>query len=203
MVAYDDGTGGVAVLWADDPVPEGYEALEPGTYQDTALIELEAALQDIGTGLSSDCYDEAEARAKVQGELDRLGVDTWEVTVDESRRPDGIDRCASAALLSDQQAVWIFGNAGTGDSRDFGTTTEFAKALHAEMEAQCLNLDEAAELTQSLAAATPGDAVPGSEPTMIVDGLKIDRAIDPTASCTRVNVSIGGALFVVLRGPSA
>lgn len=66
-----------------------------------------------------------------------------------------------------------------------------------------MNLDESAELTRAVAARTPDDVVPGYEPTVILDGLKIESVVDPTASCTRVTVSVGGSLFVTLRGPSA
>lgn len=199
MAAYDNGSGGVAVVVVGEPVPEGYTALQPGTYQDTALIEVEAALGDIGTGLPSGCFDESEARAMVQDELDRLGMSSWDITVDESRQRDGIENCASSLMLPDQQAVQIFGSSGGG----VGSYTEFAKALHAGLKAQCSNLDEAAELTRSIAASTPDYEVAGGETIAILDTLDIDSAVDPVASCTRVSVSVGGSLHVILRGPSA
>src|SRR5262245_23717144 len=109
MTAYDTGSGGVVVLLDGEPVPDGYTRLAPGPHVDTTLIQLQAALDDSGSGLTSNCFDEPGARNVVERELDRLGLDDWTVTVDESRPPTGAASCAYFVVDAEQQEVQLIG----------------------------------------------------------------------------------------------
>jgi hypothetical protein len=200
MVAYDNGRGGVAVLLESDAVPDGYTALDPGPFQDAALIELEAALGDVGTGLESECYDDVEATRITRRELDRLGLAHWTVTVDDDRRPDGTTTCATFIPDAQLQQVQLIGLPGVNAPDPF---TDYAAALNEELSASCVGLDEAADLARTLAASTE----------IVVNGTRIDFTEeasvlfihiveDPDAACTRANVNVGGRVEVTLRGPT-
>ena len=200
MVAYDNGRGGVVVLRESDAVPAGYTALDSGPFQNTALIELEAALGDLGTGLESGCYDHVAATEITRRELDRLGLAEWTVTVDDDRRPDGTATCAHFIVEADLQQVQLIGLPGANAPDPYGN---FAAALDEQLSVSCVGLDEAAELARTLAADTE----------IVVDGTRIDFTEqagvllihiveDPDASCTRADVNVGGRVEVTLRGPT-
>lgn len=200
MVAYENGRGGVVVLRESDAVPDGYTALDRGPFQNTALIELEAALRDVGTGLESSCYDHVAATEITRRELDRLGLAEWTVTVDDDRRPDGAATCAYFIVDADLQQVQLIGLPGANAPDPY---RNYAAALDEQLSASCVGLEEAAELVRTLAADTD----------IVVDGTRIDFTEqagvlfihiveDPDASCTRADVNVGGRVEVTLRGPA-
>lgn len=200
MVAYDNGRGGVVVLRESDAVPDGYTALDRGPFQNTALIELEAALGDVGTGLESSCYDQVAATEITRRELDRLGLAEWTVTVDDDRRPDGAATCAYFIVDAELQQVQLIGLPGANVPDPY---RNYAVALDEQLSASCAGLEEAAELVRTLAADTD----------IVVDGTRIDFTEqagvlfihiveDPDASCTRADVNVGGRVEVTLRGPT-
>lgn len=200
MVAYDNGNGGVSVLLATDPVPDGYTELDPGPYQNAGLIQLQDSLEDVEGGLPSGCYDEPAARDIVRDALDQLGFADWAVTVDETRRPDGDSLCAYFVIDPADRHVELIGvDTTTPQSNPY---EPYAAALASKLEASCLNLDDAATLARSLAA----DAV------IEVDGTRIDlteqagvlvvhEVEDAVAACTSSTVSVTGRVDVTLRGP--
>lgn len=200
MVAYENGRGGVVVLLEGDSVPDGYTALGPGPFQNTALIELEAALGDVGTGLESGCYDDVAATEITRRELDRLGLAEWTVTVDDDRRPDGTATCAYFIVDAALQQVQLIGLPGANAPDPYSA---YAAALDEQLDAACVGLDEAADLARTLAASTE----------IVVNGTRIDFTEeasvlfihiveDPDAACTRANVNVGGRVEVTLRGPT-
>jgi len=201
MVAYENGRGGVAVLLEGDAVPDGYTALGPGPFQNTALIELEAALGDVGTGLESSCYDHVAATEITRRELDRLGLAEWTVTVDDDRRPDGAATCAYFIVDADLQQVQLIGLPGGSNAPD--PYRNYAVALDEQLRASCVGVDEAADLVRTLAADTE----------IVVAGTRIDFTEeagvlfihiieDPDAACTHADVNVGGRVEVTLRGPT-
>lgn len=187
--------------------PAAFTAVPRGIIQDPLVIELQEALEDTGRGLYSACFTAADARTKVRGELDRLGLAEWTVVVDESRRPDRADLCALGWLKPGSKQVELIGM----PSRDLGFDpadpssqdqfTRYAAALAEGLEQQCLTLEEAAEVARALAAETEfvvdGEVVEFSEDY----GLGITTVEDATKSCTRSSVEVGGSVSVVLRGP--
>lgn len=200
MVAYDNGQGGVVVLAAGDIPSDQHTALDPGPYQDTLLIELEAALDDLGSGLGSGCYDAADATEITRSELGRLGLEAWGVTVDPDRRPDGATTCAHAVVQPDQQQVQLIGVAASNAVDPYQA---YATALDAQLGAACMTLDQAADAARALAADTD----------IVIDGTRIELTEEagvlvihmieePDAACTRADVNVGGLAEVTLRGPS-
>lgn len=201
MTAYDNGEGGVAVLLEGEAVPDGYVALEPGPYQDTTLIELTAALGDSGSGLTSNCFDEAGARELVQRELTRLGLSDWTVTVDENRPPTGAASCAYFIAQPDQRQVQLIGM-GPAPSQP-SPYHLFASELDDRLNAECVGLDAAADITRSLASATDVSSYTDYEFSEESGLLNIHTIEDPSATCARADVNVGGAVEVTLRGPAS
>lgn len=201
MTAYDNGNGGVHVLIDGWSVPDGYVALEPGPHQDAVVIELEAALADAGEGLTSNCFDEEGARSVAQRELDRLGLTDWTITVDENRPPTGAASCAYAAVHPEQQEVQLIGMGPAPAEAD--PYTVFGRELADRLSSECLGLDAAADVARDLAADTDVSALTDVEFTEEAGLLRIRTVEDSSATCTRADVSVGGAVFVTLRGPAS
>lgn len=201
MTAYDNGSGGVTVLLADDPIPDEYTVLEPGPFQNSSLIELEASLDDYGTGLSSGCFDEPAARQIIQPDLDRLGLTGWTITVDTSRPANGTELCAAAIVFPEEQQVQIIGLSNEAASSD--PYTRFAATLSEQLATECVGMDEAVSLTRALAESTD-IRINGAniELTEEAGVLAINAAEDSTATCTRADVNVGGRVEVTLRGPN-
>ena len=202
MVAYDNGNGGVSVLLATDAVPESFDELEPGPFQNTSLIQLEASLDDAGGGLSAGCYDEQAARDIARNALDGLGLSNWTITVDETRRPDGDSLCAYFDIDPIMEHVELFGITGSTPAANPYET--YATVLADQLDETCLNLSEATSVARSLAAET----------VIMIDGTRIDlteqagvlvlnEVDDPAAACTHSAVNVGGRVEVTLRGPSS
>lgn len=200
MIAYDNGRGGVVVLPEGDSMPDGYTALDPGPFQNAALIELEATLGNVGTGLESGCYDDVAATRIAQGELDRLELAQWTITVDEDRRPDGYSTCAYFIVDAALQQVQLIGLPGVTAPDPYSA---YAAALDEQLDAACIGLEEAADLARTLAASTE----------IVVDGTRIEFTEeagvlfihiveDPDAACARADVNVGGRVEVTLRGPT-
>lgn len=201
MVAYDNGNGGVTVLLATDDAPASYTALEPGTFQNTGLIQLGETLGDAGSGLGSACYGEDAAREITRTALDRLGFTNWTITVDNDRRPGGESRCAYFIVNPTTQQVQLIGIEGTTSSPN--PYRPYATALADQLAATCMSLDNAGSLARSLA----------SETAIVIDGTTIDlteqaqtlvinEVEDPAADCTRSVVNVEGRIEVTLRGPT-
>jgi RNA polymerase sigma factor (sigma-70 family) len=204
MTAYDNGRGGVSVLLASEPVPAGYTPLQPGPFQDTSIIELQETLEDIGSGLGSACFDEEAARDLTQRQLDRLGLVEWIITVDETRVPDGDLLCANPAVEGEFSQVVLFGTENWFQGAPSDPYYGYAASLQDELAARCLPLEQATDLARALAAET----------RIVVDGAAIamtqepwapilNQAEDPDADCTRATITVGGFVFVSLRGPTA
>ncbi len=200
MVAYDDGRGGVHVLLGSEAVPDGYIALPGGSYQDTTLIELKDALNDVATGLSARCVDEKTARDITRRELDRLGLTDWTIQVDSASRGGSTTCVEFLDLKRNQQQVQLMTGRNTTKGAD--PFAPFAAALHDRLKSECVGLDRAAELTRSLAAAAnivvDGNHIPLTEEA----GLDIHTIEDSSSGCTRANVTVGGSVQVSLRGPT-
>lgn len=197
MVAYDNGFGGIDVLVAGEVPPEGYTPLAPGTVQDPAVLELRSALDDVGDGLESGCFD-AEAAARIaQEELTRLELDTWTVEFDRTRLPNGVTSCATALVDAQEEQVVIIGLGGPADD----PWRPFADGLRRGLEDRCMGLDEAAGFARDLIGKVD----------IVVDGQPLDydpadlvvhQIEDPDATCTRADIEIGGNVVVTLRGPA-
>ncbi|VTR76131.1 hypothetical protein [Cellulomonas hominis] len=192
-VAFRDAWHPVVVAPADQVPPDA--TLLPGsTPQDRAVRELEATFHDYVDGVSSTCATPDEAIAAAQAELDRLGLSTWRVELRAAPEPPG-GACASVGPDPDAHVLVVHPLGvdtletlvSRGDMVPW--VRDLRDALRAGVAEQCLGLADAEAVV---------DRALGSEhhwPTTVVE--------DPEATCTRVDLEVGGSVQVTLRGPEA
>ena len=189
LVAYDNGHGGVAVLPESEDAPADWTRLE-GFQQDTTLIELDAALGDMGDGLAADCFTDAAAEPVVSDTLDRLGLGDWSV-IHEGRAADGSSTCAQHVLDPEERAVVLVG-LDTGRPPADAPPSKLARRVQARVDGACLGLDDAVAAVQQSAADAGVDESAGQ--------LVIHSVVDPDAQCSRTDVNVGGGIVVTVRG---
>lgn len=190
LAAYDNGTGGIAVLPAEAPVPDGWQPLEAGASTDPRVVELQAALDDHVAGLPSACHDTSSAQQVVGRELERLALEGWSITTD-GPDPDGEDTCAYFRIDASQPRVVLYPLDGM-EPPDDAPYVRFARALGPAVGERCLTLPDAAQEAIRIAADV------GIPP----EGLTIHEIVDEDATCTRVHLGVAGAIEVRLRGPA-
>lgn len=190
LVAYDNGDGGIEVVPEGSSIPRGWQPLEPGVTQDPRLIELEAALDDHIDGLPADCHPLDAARTIAEREVDRLGLDGWQV-VAERGEADGAGTCTYFLLESERQTVVLIPLDG-GAAPDDAPYSVLAGELGTALEQGCLSLPDAAAQARQIAA----DAGIG-------EALVVHEVTDDAATCARADVNVGGGVEVTIRGPQA
>lgn len=190
LVAYDNGSGGIEVLAATEQVPDEWVVLGPGAVQDPALIELEAALADIATGLGSECHQLEGGRAVARRELDRLGLTDWSV-VAERGDADGTNTCMFAIVEPLRQRVQLVPLQEVA-VRDDDPLRAFARGVHDLLAQECLTTPDAAAQVDHVARQV------GIEPSAI----NVQPVIDPDAACARAQITAGGGVDVTIRGPA-
>lgn len=189
----------VAFYWGDntlyvapaDQVPAGAQLADP-TLDGEAVRELEASLWDQVDGMLAGCRSADDARTFAASELQRLGLEGWTIpTPPEDSSARG--KCAGSATADPTtRTIQLFPNRYDRERtvEDPGGTMpvvfEIRDGLRALAE-QCLPLDEAARQAKQ---------VLGTE-----DHWPTTTITDPDATCTRIDMEVGGSIQVTLRGP--
>lgn len=145
------------------------------------VAELGQSLDDYVDGGLSRCFSADEMTGFVQEELSRLGLHRWTITERDDARP--ASPCSVAMVAADQEVIVAENFMPESDV----APTVLSAALRTQVAEQCLTLPEAERaVTQIL-----GDD--HHWPTF--------TRVDSAASCTRVDVELGGSAQVFLRGP--
>ena len=172
--------------------PEVVEDAEPPlpTTQVAALHELEAAMDDWVDGPNASCFTVAEAEDYARQTLTRVGVTGWTTRVFEDRENPTPGPCATLVPFTDQHVVEVRKDSRkpiVPDPANISSSVfSTAAGLRDQVATKCLSLADAKRVARSL-----------------VDPLDDVTAVpDETATCTRVDMTVGGAIFVTLRGPS-
>lgn len=168
---------------------------------DTDPIELQDVLGNLAGDLATGCLGEAEARTTVQGELDRLHLTAWTVTVDPTRPVDADRPCARPLVQAERQQVVLVGVPQPAPGDD--PYQVFAVNLDAELASACLDLADAEATTERIAAATDVSALTDVAFTTEAGLLHLNSVEDPGSTCTTASVTVGGRVEVTLRGPAA
>lgn len=188
MAAYTNELGAVIVVEVGADVPAGLQPLEDGFRQNVSIIEFEAALNDVTTGLAADCYSTDEAMPIIERTIAEFG---FEWTVDVARTADGESTCAVSIVQPETSTVGLTAVevSAPGDDEPW---IALGSQLTATLEEECLDLSQAASLVNDLA-----------EGLDMTEMMSITETEDEQAACTRATVTVGGAVFVDLRGPAA
>jgi hypothetical protein len=188
MVAYSIEGGAVIVAEVDTEVPDDLQPLDNSFRQDTSIIELEAALNDVTTGLEADCFATDEAKPIVQGELDRLDFN-WSIEVTEGA--DGESTCAFPYLQPETAAIGLGSIEAPLSSEGAQPWKPLGRRLNEALDTECLDLREAAAVVEDIAADLDMEEM-----------LSLTETVDEQADCTRATVTVGGMVSVDLRGPA-
>lgn len=196
LAGFVNPAGGIEVVPADQPVPDGWEPLEDGFRQDDRLIALEAELDDWSRGLPSDCFARDDAVELVERNLARLGLIEWSVTT-ERGAADGRATCSAYYRDGTETRVVVIPLERTGgyEHRNFVVLADRLSSLMVGDDAACLTVDVAAELARAEAARLGFDLATGE----IVFHVVAAPADDPRPTCARPTTNVGGRVEITLR----
>jgi len=189
--------GSVLVLRADADAPSGAEPLgspAPSAADATAaLTELEARLLDYASGLRSQpCVPFVDAVQQVEADVADLGLaDRWTVRAE----PPALAASCGLAFLAPETAEVVVRGVDVGrwtaerSAPSEVAVRDLAHAIAAAIADGCLPVDGAAARAREI-ADTAG------YPMAVVRTV-----VDRDADCSRVTVTVGGSVDVVVRGP--
>ena len=212
LVAYDNGLGGVTVIPRRDKPHTGWKRLVSG--QDVALIQLQDSLDDYINGLNSSCLDSKAATSLTEARLVQFGFTGWTVAV---RNPDssatnlptptvttgngakpaptestsGTQACVGGALVDPTtQSVTLFSNPVATGSQ---TVFEKLAARLQPMTRHCQSLPAAVASVRATASS-----LGLSESAR---GYDLNTVKDNSMRCASIYETVGGTIFLTVRGP--
>ena len=193
LVAYDNGHGGITVAPADRPALPGASPLPDGTTQNVAIVQVQRSLDDLVGGLNSGCFDNPTAVEMTTGILARFGMQDW--TVEPAPPADlsgsSKERCVDTTIL-DPAARTVSLRALGGAMPADAPYSKLAARLRS-LSTECMPLDA---MTERVGSILDELGVPRNE-------VQLTEIREPDAACTTVTETVGGAIFLVLRGPAA
>jgi hypothetical protein len=180
-------------------VPADSTVLPAATPRDEALSELQSSTDDLVDGLGSRCLSGEEARVFAHSELARLGLTDVKVV----SGPTGNRPCARVWLDWSRLAVVVAANdqasLETLKAQDSvervqpsgidPSVPKLRDALRAGITDKCVGLAKA----EAVATSALGEE----------DHWPLVVTEDPTASCSRVDMRVGGSVQITIRGPKA
>jgi hypothetical protein len=186
LVAYDNGHGGVTVIPRSEAPQAGWTRLASGS-QDVDLIQLQTSLDDYIGGLNSSCLDGAAATRLAEAKLAEFGFTGWTVTV---RNAAG--RCVASDYVEPaQRTVTLI---PSGPPLGSQTTPQKLAAKLRPLTQNCQSLPAAVAAVRS---ATGELGLSESARTYDLNAVK-----DDSLRCASTYETVGGTIFLTIRGPS-
>ena len=177
LVAYDNTLGGVTVLPRSQTPPKGWTVVQS---QDVALIELQDSLDDYIAGLNSSCLDADAATALANAKLARFGFHGWAIDV-----RSGAGACVAGDVVDPvSKSVTLIPTAV-----DTGPETPLRKLAG--------RLRPIARSCESLPAAVASVREAANGLTYDLNAVK-----DDSLRCASIYETVGGTIFLTVRGPS-
>jgi hypothetical protein len=206
LVAYDNTQGGVTVLPRSAKAADGWKPIRS---QDAALIQLQESLDDYVAGLNSSCLDSAAATHLADAKLAQFGFTGWAVTV---RSADG----GTTSQSSPPNAAPVMKDTPgsrtcvTSDIVDPATqsVTLIPTSIATGTEKALQNLaDKLRPLTQTCeslpavarAVRTAANNLGLSESARTYE---LNAVTDNSLRCAAIYETVGGTIFLTVRGPS-
>ena len=186
LVAYDNSSGGVTVLPRSAKPPAGWKTLGS---QDVALIQLQGSLDDYVHGLNSSCLGNTAATAR-EAKLARFGFTGWTVTV-RSEAATGTRTCFAGDVVepSKQTVTLIPTSVATGATPKSGPRRQAAPRHEALPGASGRRRLDAGRREQSGAFG-------------VCEDVRARRRHDNSLRCASIYETVGGTIFLTVRGPS-
>ena len=177
LVAYDNGNGGVTVVPRSQTPPAGWKQLPAG--QDVELIQLQDSLDDYINGLNSSCLDGTAATALAQARLAQFGFSGWTVAV----RSEGSCTNADVVDPSSKSVTLISTDVTSGRETAFERLADKLRPLTKD----CESLPAAVASVRAAAEGLTYDLSPVE---------------DNSLRCASIYETVGGTIFLTVRGPS-
>lgn len=146
-------------------------------------------LDDYVSGLNSGCYDNATAVAMTEKALTRFGMENWTV---QPPPADDDSPCVDTGILDG--TTFTVALRALGGGHDAQMPFEKLAARLRSIAQRCESLDAMARQVRS-AAAELGLSEGAHE-------YELTEVRDDSARCTTIYEDVGGAIFLILRGPS-
>lgn len=190
LVAYDNTLGGVTVLPRAVKPPTGWKTLRS---QDVALIQLQNSLDDYVGGLYSSCLDARGATALTKQKLADFGFRDWSVTLSSSAsQPAGVRTCIGAAYVDAANKTVHLGGFGV-PSGPPDRPTQLAEKLR-PIAQRCESLPAAVSSVRHAASSLGLSASANT--------YELNAVRDNSMRCASIYETVGGTIFLTVRGPS-
>jgi hypothetical protein len=189
LVAYDNGLGGVTVLPRSEKPPAGFKRLVSG--QDVDLIQLQNSLDDYINGLNSECLDTAGATRFAKARLAQFGFTGWTIAM-RSAATSGPRMCVQADIVDP-----------TTQSLTLIPTAVPAGLPETPFEKLAVKLQPLTQKCESLPAAVASVRAVASDLglTESARGYDLNTVTDNSMRCTSIYETVGGTIFLTVRGP--
>ncbi|HZT83914.1 MAG TPA: hypothetical protein VE984_00650 [Gaiellaceae bacterium] len=187
LVAYDNTYGGVTVLPRRATPPAGWKAIRS---QDAALIELQDSLDDLINGLNSRCLGPEAATRLSEAKLEQFGFTGWTVGIRDPQSAELPGACTNVDIV-DPAAHSITLVAGPGPTAA-GTSLALARRLR-PLTLGCKSL------TTAVAAVKAAASDVGLSES--ARGYDLNAVTDDTLRCASIYETVGGTIFLTVRGP--
>jgi hypothetical protein len=176
LVAYDNADGGVTVIPRSEKPEAGWKPLPAG--QDVALIQLQDSLDDYVSGLNSSCLDATAATSLARSKLAQFGFTGWTVTV-----RSGPGTCVATDVVDPaRQTVTLIPSGPLGPA----SARTLADRLR-PLTQKCESLPAAESSVRAAAAGMT---------------YRLNAVRDSSLRCASVYETVGGTIFLTVRGPS-
>ena len=186
--AYDNGHGAISVVPATDTPAPGASPLPPGATQNVSAIELQESLDDYVAGLNSRCYTPDAAVALVRQRLGDSGLSDWTVVAPPTTDA-GSSKCVDTSIV-DATSRSVLLRALNGVDSAGQPFMKLAARLRAF--SGCVSLDEQAKRVKVAAEALGlTEAAHEFQLTTVAASTK----------CATVHETVGGTIFLTVRGP--
>jgi hypothetical protein len=212
LVAYDNGHGGITVLPRHQTVPAGYKRLVGP--QDVDLIQLQSSLDDYVNGLNSSCLDGAAARSFAEAKLAQFGFTGWTVAVQGAGQssPTTLPPPTAAPGTKTAPAESTTGTRTCVAADIVDPTTQtvtlrptpVAAGQQTVFEKLAARLRPITQTCESLSAAVVSlrAAASGLGLSENARGYDLNTVTDNSMRCATIYETVGGTIFLDVRGPS-
>jgi len=192
LVAYDNGLGGVTVLPRALKPPAGYKRLVAG--QDVDLIQLENSLDDYISGLNSGCLNAEAATSLAKSKLAQFGFTGWTVGVRSSGPiTSGARTCVNVDVVDPTTQSLTLLAVGVPAGLPETTSQRLAGRLR-PVARSCESLPDAVASVRAAA----GDLGLSES----ARGYDLNTVTDNSMRCASIYETVGGTIFLAVRGPS-
>lgn len=184
LVAYDNTIGGVTVLPRGQKAPANWRTLES---QNVALIELQNALDDYIAGLNSGCFDAKAATSLADTDLARFGFRRWTINI-----RSGAGACVGSGFV-DPASRTVTLTPMSDPTLPHWKPGELAARLR-PLAKECESLPAAVASARAVARD-----LGLSESAR---GYDLNAVKDNSLRCATIYETVGGTIFLTVRGPS-